>query len=246
LFSRKQAIALPVQLFVQNRLQFEEKNEMAPAPRRLRPETELLRVEELLDRADRIVGATVLLAKRLRGRRQKKIRTYKKQRNGSLGIDLDAIAAEFSGKHVLFQLRDDGQIAGTASWRVPGKAAEVAEPPDLVHGSIDGTVWDRAPASGLDLAAAFAEMGAFAEVRAENRLLAEEVRASRTAVERLQMKLATAKAERKEAIRARIRAESEVEQLGVQLTESEAVTWLLRLHIGEEEFAELTEEPEGA
>ena len=140
---------------------------------------------------------------------------------------------------MLFQIREGAQIAGTASWHVPGEPEGPAEPPDLVHETLEGNVWDRARPPGLNLAAAFAEVGAFAEVRAENRLLAEEVRASRTAVERLQTELATARAERKEAIRARKRAESKVERLGAQLSESEAVTWSLRIHIGEEDFAEL-------
>ncbi len=212
---------------------------MSRRVRRLSPETERDRLDELLDRADRNHGATVLLAERLPNRRQKKLRTYKRRRNGSLGIDLAEIEAEFPGRHVLFQIREGAQIAGTASWHVPGEPEGPAEPPGLVHETLEGNVWDRARPPGLDLTAAFAEVGAFAEVRAENRLLAEEVRASRTAVERLQMELATARAERKEAIRARKRAESKVERLGAQLSESEAVTWLLRIHIGEEEFAEL-------
>ena len=75
---------------------------MAKPARRLRPETELMRVRELLDQADRTEGTTVLLAEWKPPRRQKKIRTYKNRREGKLEVDLDAIAAEFPGMHVLF------------------------------------------------------------------------------------------------------------------------------------------------
>ena len=205
---------------------------MARAARRLRPETELSRVKELLDQADRTAGSTVLLAERLPPRRQKKLRNYKKRTDGKLGIELDTIAAEFAGKHLLFQLRDDGQIAGTATWHTPGEpprapeVARVADAPDTEPERGER----RPPDAGF--AGALAELSTFAEVRAENKLLAEEVRGLRTTVGRLQMDLATARAEGQEAVRARKQVEAQIDAMRKEQSDSEAVLWVLRERLG--------------
>jgi hypothetical protein len=214
---------------------------MAEDLRRLRPETELARVQDLLARADRIAGSTVLLTERLPRRRQKKLRTYKRRSNGSLGIDIEALAAEFAGRHVVFQIREEGQVSGTASWRVPEAPPRGTEPPGLVQRTLDGTVYDEAEAAKLDLAKAIAEIGTFAEVRAESRLLAEEVRSLRTTVERLQHRVARAEAERKEAVRARKRAEAELTALRADNEEQARFIWVMRERMGLEDFQEVAE-----
>jgi len=200
-------------------------------------------VRELLEDADRAEGATVLLARRLPNRGQKKIRTYKKRVDGKLGIELSAIEAEYPGLHVLFQIRQGSAVGGTATWHVPGEAAATSERTDLAERSdhVGDAASDEARQPlAVSLAPALAELTAFAEVRAENKLLAEEVRTLRTQVERYQLALADARAERKEAVRARKRVEGEMKALRTELSEAENLTWMLRIHMGEHEWAEAT------
>ena len=149
--------------------------------------------------------------------------------------------------HVLFQLREGGNVAGTATWRVPGERASGATARDPVAAAREGiaattaaeATW-REAIVGPGLASAFAELAAYAEVRAENKLLAEEVRGLRTTVERYQLALADARAERKEAVRARKRIEVEIGSLREELSAAEELTWLLRIHMGEHEWGEAT------
>ena len=221
--------------------------EMGRPVRRLRPETELDRVRKLLDEADRTAGSTVLLAERLPGRRQRRIRTYKKRSEGTLGIDLEVIVAEFPGMHVIFQVREGGNVAGTATWHVPEERASVATARPPIAAAREGiaatTVAEPtggAPIAEPGLVSALAELAAFAEVRAENKLLAEEVRELRTTVERYQLALADARAERKQALRARKRVEAEIGALREELSAAETLTWQLRIHMGEHEWGEAT------
>jgi hypothetical protein len=192
-----------------------------------------MRVRELLDQADRTEGTTVLLAEWKPPRRQKKIRTYKNRREGKLEVDLDAIAAEFPGMHVLFQTRSGGGVAATATWHVPGEPGAVPEVAGPGARLEPGAPVVRDLAAESSLTILLAELGVFSELRAENRLLAEKLRRVRTSVERLRMALATARAEKKEAVRARKRVETDNAHLRRHQSDDQAVLWVLRERLGD-------------
>ena len=124
-------------------------------------------------------------------RTQKKLRIFDERRNGRIVVDFAGLQRDHPGALVRFQLRESGQVLGTAQWHVPDR-------PDEEHEAAG----EQAPLSSgaPTLAASSAEVQRLREelagVRGEARHLAEELRRLRSELIREQTARLRAEAER--------------------------------------------------
>lgn len=143
--------------------------------RKVSEPVELARIEALIDRAVRVPGAYLGVSRVGADRRQEKLCTFDERRDGRIVVDLDRLRREQPGVLVRFQLRENGQVLGTAQWHIPERGEDEAE--------LDG---DRGalPPPPMSVVTNAGELQRTREdlagARAEVRHLAEEVRRLRS------------------------------------------------------------------
>lgn len=96
--------------------------------RKVSEPVELARIEALVERARRVPGAYLGVSRVAPDRRQRKLCTFDEREGDRIVVDLDRLRREHAGALVRFQLRETGQVLGTAQWHIP----EREEGPDEV------------------------------------------------------------------------------------------------------------------
>lgn len=214
--------------------------------RRVSGPVELARLAALVERAVRVPRAYLAVSRVDADRRQRKLRTFDERREGRIVVDLDWLRRECPGAVVRFQLRESGQVLGTAQWHVPERdeGEELPEP-------------NSQPAAPVPVAAtAPAEVQRLREelaaVRGEARHLAEEVRRLRTELSQEQAARHRAEASRDAAREAEGRSRKALDKLrekhhqaALQRKESELAFRLLLERVPED-VAEVYELVRGA
>lgn len=162
--------------------------------RKVSEPVELARIEALVERARRVPGAYLGVSRVAQDRRQRKLCTFDDRDGDRIVVDLDRLRREHAGALVRFQLREKGQVLGTAQWHIPerigsdGGAEERTDEPSVAV--------TRTTGSTEVLRAREEAAGA----RAEIRHLAEEVRRLRSELTAEQAARHRAEAERDLAI----------------------------------------------
>jgi len=192
-------------------------------PRHVSQPVERARIDALLDRSVGVPAASITVARVLPGRRQEKVRSFDLREDGRIVVDFNALRRQLAGQLVRFQLREAGQVLGTAQWHVP----ELPEEPE------------PAPPSSREPAPPSPELQRLREelagVRGELRQLGEEARRLREALDRERAARHRAEAERDLARRSEAEARRTLDALqeklhGLELErkESELAFRLLR------------------
>ncbi len=169
------------------------------APRTLSAPVERARLEALIDRGRRSPKSYLLVGRVMPSRRQEKIATFGERKDGRIVVDWEGLRRAHPGEALRFQLRERGQVLGTAQWHVPESMLDQAPPSQpvisrhpvlpsaLPHSDGGGAAWlSEVQRLREDLAAS----------RAESALLAEEARRARTELERERTARLRAEAER--------------------------------------------------
>lgn len=203
------------------------RTEREATSRRVSEPVELARIEALVERARRVPAAYLGVSRVVEGRRQEKLRTFDEREGDRIVLDLDQLRRDHPGVLARFQLREGGQVLGTAQWHIPEAAEPKPRPdPGSTHAEPSG-----AAASAAELSRIREEL---AGARAESRHLAEEVRRLRTELSVEQAARQRAEAERDLAMEAadRLRAAREVlrdklQEAAVEKKESEIAFRLL-------------------
>ena len=143
--------------------------------RKVSEPVELARLEALVERARRVPGAYLGVSRVAPDRRQRKLCTFDEREGDRIVVDLDRLRREHAGAVVRFQLRETGQVLGTAQWHIPEREEgqhEVPAPslPPLAPVTAVATHPAEVQRLREDLAG----------IRGEARHLAEEVRRLRT------------------------------------------------------------------
>lgn len=194
------------------------------SPRTITAPVERVRIEALIDRGRRSPKSYLLVSRVLPSRRQEKLRTFAERKDGRIAVDWDGLRREHGGEALRFQLRERGQVLGTAQWHVPSAALLEAPRPNARP---------VGPAPPAPLPAPSADSGAVASLpevlrlredlaasRAESSVLAEEVRRLRTDLERDLTARVRAEAERDLARKAEEAARAEGALLRERLHEA--------------------------
>ncbi len=164
------------------------------ASRKVSEPVELARLEALVERARRVPGAYLGVSRVAPDRRQRKLCTFDERDGDRIVLDLDRLRRAHPGCLVRFQLREKGQVLGTAQWHIPerigpdGGAEERTDEPSVAVTSTTGST---------EVSRAREEA---AGARAEIRHLAEEVRRLRSELTAEQAARHRAEAERDLAI----------------------------------------------
>ena len=96
--------------------------------RKVSEPVELARIEALVERARRVPGAYLGVSRVAPDRRQRKLCTFDEREGDRIVVDLDRLRREHPGALVRFQLREKGQVLGTAQWHIPARIeAEMAQ-----------------------------------------------------------------------------------------------------------------------
>ena len=199
------------------------RTEREATSRRVSEPVELARIEALVERARRVPAAYLGVSRVVEGRRQEKLRTFDEREGDRIVVDLDQLRRDHPGVLARFQLREGGQVLGTAQWHVPEAAQS---DPGSTHAKPSGAA---APAAEVAHT-----RGELAGARAESRHLAEEVRRLRTELSVEQAARQRAEAERDLAVTAadRLRGAREVlrdklQEAAIEKKESEIAFRLL-------------------
>lgn len=194
-------------------------------PRTVSAPVERRRIEALVDAGRSSPDSYLLVARVLPLRRQQKLTTFAERKDGRIAVDWEGLRRTYPGEALRFQLREHGQVLGTAQWHVPkaflhaptpspGPRTEAAAPLPSPGIPSDGVLASSTPEAQRlreDLAAS----------RAECSLLAEEARRLRTDLERERVARARAEAERDVARTAEESARAEAGVLRERLHEAE-------------------------
>ena len=178
--------------------------------RRVSEPVELARIEGLVDRGVRVPRAYLAVARVHTDRGQTRLCVFDERRDGRIVVDLDGLRREHPGEVVRFQLRESGQVLGTAQWHIPDRApsptegvAEQAMIGEVVTGEVQRLRKE------------------LAELRGEARVLAEEVRRLRDELGREQAARHRAEAERDIARQEERRLRAAVDRLRERVHEAE-------------------------
>lgn len=157
------------------------------AKRRVSEPVERARVEALVDRGTRVPRAYLAASRVAPDRTQKKLRLFDERRDGRIVVDLEGLQRDHPGALVRFQLRESGQVLGTAQWHIP----EGEEQPPAPAAAAPPT-----PAPAVASHELQRLRGELAGVRGEARHLAEELRRLRSELTLEQVARHRAEAER--------------------------------------------------
>lgn len=198
----------------------------ARTPRTVTAPVERARIEALIERGRRSPKSYLLVSRVLPSRRQEKLATFGERRDGRIVVDWEVLRREYGGEALRFQLRERGQVLGTAQWHVPpGSLVDEPRRGSAAPGSVPGLALS-APTAAADnaLAATSPEVVRLREdlaaARAEATLLAEEARRLRTDVERERVARVRGEAERDLARQAEAAARAEAVSLRERLHEA--------------------------
>ena len=182
--------------------------------RKVSEPVELARIEALVERARRVPGAYLGVSRVAPDRRQRKLCTFDERDGDRIVVDLDRLRRQHAGALVRFQLREKGQVLGTAQWHIPDRIeAEMGAEETKVESSVQ--------AAGLlgTIEVSHAREEA-AGARAEARHLAEEVRRLRGELAAEQAARHRAEAERDLAVEKIDRLRAGREELREKLREA--------------------------
>lgn len=159
--------------------------------RKVSEPVELARIEALIDRAVRVPRAYLGVSRVGADRRQEKLCTFDERRDDRIVVDLDRLRRDHPGVLVRFQLREKGQVLGTAQWHIPDRDGDEPAPNE------DHEVTPPAAPAAITGAEEFQRAREdLAGSRVEVRHLAEEVRRLRTELAAEQAARHRAEAER--------------------------------------------------
>lgn len=203
--------------------------------RRVSEPVELARIEDLVDRARRVPGAYLGVSRVGADRRQTKLCIFDVRRDGRILVDFDRLRGEHPGALLRFQLREKGQVLGTAQWHIPERGHAEEEPTDESETPPQSRVSDASlgelTRARQDLAGARADVRHLAEEvrRLRSELGAEQSTRHRAEAER---DLAATTVERLHADRAALR--DKLREAAVEQKESEIAFRLLLDRVPEE------------
>lgn len=178
--------------------------------RKVSEPVELARLAALVERGVRVPRAYIAAARVDADRRQRKLRTFDERRDGRIVVDLAWLRRECSGALVRFQLRESGQVLGTAQWHIPEQEPGVEVPREPTPPPAPAVV----AAVPMEVQRLREEL---AGVRGEARHLAEEVRRLRTELSQEQAARHRAGAERDVARQAEERGRGALDKLREKL-----------------------------
>ena len=185
--------------------------------RTLSAPVERQRLEALIDRGRRLPNSYLLVGRVLPSRRQQKLTTFGERKDGRIVVDWEGLRRAHPGEALRFQLRERGQVLGTAQWHVPEAIFDAVPPHRPAALPVTSTTSEplAAGAAHADILGLREDLAA---ARAESSVWAEEAR-------RLRMDL-----ERERTARVRAEAERDLARKGEDAVRAEAATLGERLH----------------
>jgi len=187
------------------------------APRTLSAPVERARIEALIDRGRSSPKSYLLVGRVLPSRRQEKLTTFGERKDGRIAVDWEGLRRDYPGEALRFQLRERGQVLGTAQWHVPEPILDAAPPhrPAIPPDAPPAAVPSSAPAEPGEVQRLREDLAAS---RAESSVGAEEARRLRTDLER------------ERTARVRAEAERDLARKAEESMRAEAATLRERLH----------------